>query len=106
MPHIELRLKAGERSPGDLKVSVQDRTFEYLRDTVTPEIRISAFLDEDAAHVEKSYVEVFVTDECAYHTLIEQIIPGSRERRGSEITLPAPMHKGEQLTIIVKRKRK
>lgn len=103
MPHhIELRLKSGGASPGDLKVSVQDRTFEYLMTSQAPEIRVSAYLDEDHARVERTYAEIFVHDTCPCEYRVIKIIPGSRTR--PQVELPGPMSQGEQLTVLVERK--
>ncbi|MBC7386372.1 MAG: hypothetical protein H7301_09470 [Cryobacterium sp.] len=103
MPQITLRKKTDVSSPSDLKVTVQDRTFEYLMNAINPEIRISAFLDEDVAQVDADYVDVFVGEDCPYRSTITKIIPGSKTRTG--IALPAEMKAGEQLTIIVTRSR-
>lgn len=102
MPVIELRKKSGTRSPEDLVVTVQDKTFEYLQTTITPEIRISAYLDRDYDQVDAMYEEVFVSDDCAFESKILSITPGSRTRKGIE--LPGPMTTGEQLVILVARR--
>jgi hypothetical protein len=101
MAEIELRVKTGERDPADLKLTVQDRTFDHLMSTISTEVRISAFLDRDVARVEAEYAEVFVSDDCRFNTRITKVIPGSRSRKG--IVLPGPMTNGEQLTILVAR---
>lgn len=101
MPHIELRVKAGERSPGDLKVSVQETTFKYLMSFPSPEVRLSTYLDRDCPRVESTYAEVFVSDECRYTFQISQLIPGSKTQR--KIELPGAMNDGEQLTVLAKR---
>src|SRR4051794_34417218 len=87
MPHsIELRLHAGTRSPGDVVVTVQDKTFDYLLSSVSPEIRVSAYLDRDWPLIEAKYAEIFVADSCPYQSQITQIIAGSRTRKG--LSLP------------------
>ncbi len=101
MPQIELRIQAGVRSPEDISLQVQDRTYSYLMETVSPEVRISAFFDKDQPWVEARYAEVFVHDDCRFKSMVAQIIPGSRARTG--VTLPGLMKEGEQLTILVKR---
>ncbi len=101
MPHIELRKKSGVKSPADIQVSVQDRTFEYLQNTITPEIRVSAYLDRDYANVDQDYEEIFVSDNCRFKSEITSMTAGSTTRKG--VVLPGPMHNGEQLIIIVKR---
>ena len=102
MPMIELRKNAGERSPSDLVVSVQEKTFEYLQTTITPEIRISAYLDRDYPMIEAEYAEVFVSEDCKFESKIVSLTPGSRTRKGIE--LPGPMTNGEQLVIVVARR--
>lgn len=102
MPYpLELRLKAGTRSPGDLIVTVQDKTFDYLLSSPAPEIRVSAYLDRDWPQVEATYAELFVNESCAFECAVKQVIPGSRTRKN--ITLPGPMQEEEQLVIIVGR---
>jgi hypothetical protein len=101
MAEIILRAKRGEASAEDLKLSVQDRTYDYLRSTITPEVRISAFLERDEPRVAAEYAEVFVSEDCAYESKVTNVIPGSRTRKG--IALPGPMYEGEQLTILVER---
>lgn len=101
MAEIILRSKLGEASPTDLKLSVQDRTYEYLMTTITREVRVSAFFDRDAPRVDADYAEVFVAENCPYESRVTKVIPGSRTRKG--IALPGPMHEGEQLTILVER---
>lgn len=101
MPHIELRLQAGARSAGDLIVTVQDKTFEYLMTSPSPEIRVSAFLDRDWPQVEAQYAELYVNDECPFRSRVMQVIPGSRTR--GKLSLPCPMKEGEQLTVLVSR---
>ena len=101
MAHIILRSVMGESSPDDLKLSVQDRTFDHLMSTISPEVRISAFLEADA-DVAEEYAEVFVADDCRFLTIVTKVIPGSRTRK--DIELPGAMTTGEQLTILVDRK--
>jgi hypothetical protein len=101
MPHIELRKKSGVRSPNDIIVSVQDRTFEYLQNTITPEIRVSAYLDRDYEIVDQDYEEIFVSESCPFESKIISMTAGSPSRKG--IVLPGPMSNGEQLIIVVKR---
>ena len=103
MAQIELRLKSGEKSPGDLKLSVQDRTFDHLMATISPEVRVSAFFDHDA-EVAAEYAEIFVAEDCAFESRVTKVIPGSRTRK--ELVLPCEMKQGEQLTILVERSRK
>ncbi len=104
MPQITLRTEAGKSSPNDLQVSVQDKTFEYLKITVTPEARVSAFLEKDELQVEAEYAEIFMGDDCPFISRITKVIPGSRSRKGIE--LPGPMSEGEQLTLLVERSRR
>ena len=104
MAQITLRSKLGETSSTDLKLSVQDRTFDYLMTTITPEVRVSAFFDEDAPHVAAEYAEIFVAEDCPFESIVTKVIPGSRTRK--DIVLPGPMSQGEQLTILVERSRK
>lgn len=103
MAKIILRTKRGENSPSDLSLSVQDRTFEYLQTTITPEIRVSAFFEEDCPRVEAEYAEIFVEGAGPYVSIVTKVIPGSRTRKG--ITLPGAMQTGEQLTLLVTRER-
>jgi len=103
MAKIILRSVLGEFSSGDLPLSVQDRTFDHLMSTISPEIRISAFLEADA-EVAEEYAEVFVANDCLFDSIVTKIIPGSRTRKGIE--LPGEMKVGEQLTILVQRRPK
>ena len=102
MPNIELRLQLGARSPGDLVLSVQDKTFDYLMSSAATEIRVSAYLDRDWPNVEAEYAEVFVHETCAYESKVTKVLPGSKFR--PKVPLPGPMEEGEQLTLLVKRK--
>ena len=95
---IQLRLEADTDSPGDLTLSIQEKTFEYLRTSDAKEIKISAYLDRDWPEVVKNYSEVFVEDGCAFK--VREITPGSRTRK---VSLPGPMNTGEQITIRVTR---
>jgi len=104
MPVIELRKKSGQKSPSDIAVTIQDKTFDYLQSTITPEVRISAYLDRDYDLVDAMYEEVFVSDDCPFESKIVSISPGSRTRKG--IVLPGPMSTGEQLVIVVARRGK
>lgn len=99
MPHVTLRTQEGTSSQNDIVVSVQDKTFEYLRVTVAPAIRVSAYLEEDLENVDDTYAELHVEGDLVYTVLT--VVPGSRTRKGIE--LPGAMFKGEQLTIEVKR---
>ena len=101
MPNIELRLQSGTRSPGDIILNVQDKTFDYLMCSGATDIRISAYLDRDWPKVEAMYAEVYVSGSCAFETKVTKLIPGSRTRTG--ITLPGPMEEGEQLIVLVTR---
>ena len=101
MPHIELRVQRGTRTASDLVVSVQDTTFEYLMTSSAPDIRVSAYLDQDCPQVEPNYAEIFVHDDCRFESKITKVIPGSRTRKN--ITLPGLMLQGEQLVVLVKR---
>ena len=64
MPQIELRLKSGTRSEGDVVVTVQDKTFNYLLTSYSREIRVSGYLDRDWPQVETTYEEIFVSPDC------------------------------------------
>ena len=103
MRTIELRLQPGMRSPEDLVVNVQDNTFDYLVSSPTSEIRVSAYFDRDCPRVEASYAEIFVQEGCQFESKILKIIPGSKTRK--PIVLPGPMQNGEQLVVVVARKR-
>jgi hypothetical protein len=101
MPQIKLRTQVDVDSKNDLLVGVQDKTFEYLKITITPKARVSAYFDKDAPSVEASYAELFVEGAKSSRWLVTSVIPGSRKRSG--VTLPGPMFEGEQLTIEVTR---
>jgi hypothetical protein len=101
MPHVELRSKAGQRSPSDLLLVVQDKTFDYLMSSPAKEIRVSAYLDQDWPNVEAIYEELFVADICKFESKVTKVIAGSRVRKN--ITLPGAMTEGEQITVLVTR---
>lgn len=101
MPKVTLRTQIGVDSPDDLEISVQEKTFVYLQTTVTPTIRVSAYFEHDEDEVLDEYAELHVPGAVKYRTLIQTVIPGSRERTGIE--LPGPMYAGEQLTLEVTR---
>ena len=101
MPHVVLRKTEGSSSPDDLTVTVQDKTFDYLRTTITREVRVSCYLEKDCERVDSNYAELFVEGATGYIARISRVIPGSRTR--TSITLPGPMFAGEQLTVEVER---
>ena len=101
MPHIDLRTQSGTRSPDDIILNVQDKTFDYLMSSPATEIRVSAYLDRDWPKVEAMYAEIFVAENCMYDSKVTKLIPGSRVR--STVSLPGPMEEGEQLVILVTR---
>jgi hypothetical protein len=101
MVQIQLRTQAHIESPSDLRVNVQEATFDYLMSSLAKEIRVSAYFDRDYSKVEAEYQELFLSDECPFESIITKIIPGSRTRTG--ISLPGPMKEGEQLVVIVTR---
>jgi len=96
-PHIRLRLESGIDSDGDLTLSVQSKTFDFLKNSGADEIRVSAYLDQDWPSVAARYSEIFVEKGLVYQ--VKEIIPGSRTRK---VTLPGPMKNGEQLIIKVR----
>ena len=98
---IELRLHAGVRSPGDLTLNVQEKTYDYLMNSDKAEVRVSAYLDRDWPRVETMYSELFVNDACPYRFQVTRITPGSKVRW--TITLPDEMKDGEQVVIFVNR---
>ncbi len=100
MPHITLRANQGIDGPGDILVSVQERTLDYLMSSDAPEIRVSAYLDADLPRVEASYAELFVSPDCPFQSLVTQVTPGSRTRK---VQLPGEMKAGEQLVVVVSR---
>jgi hypothetical protein len=102
MPQVTLRTQAGQSSPTDIQVSVQDATFEYLMSSPAPTVRVSAYLEKDFERIEAAYAELFVGADCAYSAQVKRITPGSRTRQG--LKLPCEMKIGEQLVIEVLRK--
>lgn len=103
MPQITLRKNPGVESPEDIRVSVQERTFDYLMASDAGEIRVSAYLDCDLAQVDSNYAELFVAPDCAFVSTVLQITPGSRTRK---VSLPGGMKAGEQLVILIGRSRR
>ena len=102
MPIVELRQKFGEKTEGDMQVTVTEKTFDYLMTLPVPQARVSTYLDRDWMKVEKEYAELFLSDDCAFRFKITQVIPGSKTRWS--VTLPDEMKEGEQLTLLVDRK--
>lgn len=98
MPLIELRLKQNMKSPGDLLVNVQDQTFEFLKTSSNPEIRVSAYLDRDWPQVETRYEELYLNEAVKFR--VGTVSAGSKTRK---VALPGEMKEGEQLVITVKR---
>ncbi len=96
---VTLRKLAGATTADDLTISLQPKTFEYLKTSSAKEIQVSAYFDRDWTRVEETYAELFVDEGFAFR--IVQIIPGSRSRKA---VLPGPMNKGEQLVIRVIKK--
>ena len=96
MSPLELRLIAGTQSPGDLLVTVQEKTFDYLQTSAAPEIRVSAYFDRAWPRVESNYAELYISDSLKFH--VKSITAGSKTRK---VTLPGEMHEGEQLVIVV-----
>jgi len=102
MKPIELRVQKGVRSPGDVVVTVQDATFDYLISSPSPEIRVSTYFDRDWPQVSAKFEEIFVQEGCAFESKVVRVIPGSKTRKN--LSLPGPMFQGEQLVVIVTRK--
>lgn len=102
MPTVELRQKFGEKSTGDLMVTVSEKTYDYLMTLAVPHARVSTYLDRDWPKVEKDYEELFLSADCAFQFKVTQVIPGSKTRWS--VTLPDEMKEGEQLTLLVDRK--
>jgi len=100
MPQITLRKNPGVDGPEDIRVSVQERTFDYLMASDAPEIRVSAYLDCDLTQVDSTYAELFVASDCPFISTVRQVTPGSRTRK---VQLPGDMKEGEQLVILVER---
>lgn len=98
MPLIQLRLKHGTQSPGDLLVNVQDQTFQFLSTSNNPEIRVSAYLDRDWPRVETRYEELFIAENLKFR--VGTLSAGSKTRK---VVLPGEMKEGEQLVISVKK---
>jgi hypothetical protein len=98
MHPIELRLKANTISPGDLIVTVQDQTFEFLKSSSNPEIRVSAYLDRDWPMVENRFEELYLSEVLSFK--VTSISAGSKTRK---VSLPCAMTSGEQLTLTVRR---
>jgi len=103
MPQITLRSNSGVDGPEDIRVSVQERTFDYLMTSDAEDVRVSAYLDTDIPRVESSYAELFVGTDCEFTSTITQVTPGSRTRK---VSLPGEMKSGEQLVVLVKRERR
>jgi hypothetical protein len=97
---IQLRLNAGKSSAGDLTLSVQDKTFEYLMTSTAEEIRVSTYLDQDLPHVGENYEELYVNSDCKFQSKVVKIIPGSKTRK---VQIPGEMKSGEQIVVLVKR---
>ena len=100
MPQIILRTTQGKDGPSDIRVSVQERTWDYLMTSDASEIRVSAYLEQDLPRVESTYAELFVAAECPFQSLVTQVTPGSRTRK---VQLPGDMKSGEQLIVLVER---
>jgi hypothetical protein len=97
---IQLRLKFGTHSAGDLSLGVQDKTFEYLMTSTAEEIRVSTYLDQDLPHVGETYAELYVNSDCKFESKVVKIIPGSKTRK---VHIPGEMKSGEQIVVLVKR---
>ena len=98
MHPIELRLVAHAKSPGDLVVTVQDQTFEFLQSSNQAEMRVSTYLDRDWPKVETRYEELYLSEFLSFRVV--GVSAGSRVRK---VNLPDEMHAGEQLTLIIRR---
>ena len=98
MPLIELRINSGSKSPGDLLVNVQEKTYEFLSVTESTDIRVSAYLDRNWPMVETRYQELYVSDDLKFK--VASITAGSKTRK---VNLPGEMHEGEQLIISAKK---
>ena len=101
MPTIEIRVRSGEKSPGDLLSTVTDKTFEFLMNGTKDSVRVSTYFDRDWSRVEASYEELYVNDACTSRFKIVGVSPGSKTRW--TVTLPDEMKEGEQLTLQVVR---
>ncbi len=96
---IELRLISNTKSPGDLLVNIQEKTFEFLSSAKEDqEIRVSAYLDRPWPSVEKRYQELYISENVKFK--VGAITPGSKTRK---IYLPSEMLEGEQLVLVVKK---
>jgi hypothetical protein len=104
MKTVQIRAVLGSSSASDLTAEVQDATFDYLKSSDAPQIRVSSFLTQDWAMVESEYAELAIEDECPFISKIEKIIPGSKTRK--DLKLPCEMKAGEQLTVIVARSKR
>ncbi len=102
MPIVTLRSTIGSSSPNDITVEIKDNTFEYLKNSDVPTVRVSAYLDQDWSTIDERYAELFVEEGLPFQFLVKKLTPGSRERTG--IQLPGAMKKGEQLIVEVIRK--
>jgi hypothetical protein len=100
MAQITLRLQDNKPGTDDLVLRVQDTTFEYLLNTVTKDVRVSAFFEQDCENVSTQYKQLYVNEDCQSHYKITKIIPGSKTRSPR---LPGAMKEGEQLTLLVTR---
>ncbi|MGK5082081.1 hypothetical protein WDW37_02155 [Bdellovibrionota bacterium FG-1] len=101
MPQIQLRLQSGVSSSGDITLTVQDNTYDYLMTSRAPTIKVSAYLDQDWPQIEAKYADIFVHEACPSKFEVTKITPGSKIRKN--LTLPGSMKNGEQLVIHVKR---
>lgn len=101
MPMVTLRANFGVPSETDLSVEVRDVTLEYLRTSNEPSIRVSSYLDRDWPEVAATYAELHFAEDSQFESKISRVTPGSRTRKN--IRLPGAMHKGEQLTLELKR---
>ena len=98
---ITLRVQFGVSSPNDLVLPIKDNTHDYLMTSNVETIRVSAYLEQNIAHVAAKYAELFVQEDCPARYRIVRVTPGSRARK--KIQLPGEMLEGEQITIEVKR---
>ena len=96
---IELRLISNTKSPGDLLLNIQEKTFEFLNAAKDEqEIRVSAYLDRAWPMVQNRYQELYLSENAKFK--VGSISPGSKTRK---IFLPSEMLEGEQLVIVVKK---
>jgi hypothetical protein len=98
----QITLRVVDHTPGsdDLVLRVQDQTFEYLLNSTAPEVRVSAFFEQNVDNVLSKYEELYVNEDCQAHYKITKVIPGSKTR---SVRLPGDMREGEQLTVLVTR---